>query len=118
MKTNIFKLMTPSTLLLTLSIVLQNTTNGNQTGPGLASTLAGNWGLIVGAVILFIGAFIFLFVLKHIIANAIVGIFALLIIKFLLGVDIPLSPFVILVSVLGGLGGVAAVLIGGFLGWL
>lgn len=82
------------------------------------SGLAGNYGLIIGAAILIIAAFIVIFMLKNLIVNAIVGIIALLVIKFLLGVPIPLTGLVILVAVLGGLGGVAAIMIAAFLGWL
>ena len=78
----------------------------------------GNWLLIIGAIILIVGAFIILYLFKQIIANAIVGIIALLIIVYLIGVPIPLTPLVILVSILGGLGGVAAILIATFFGWL
>ncbi len=76
------------------------------------------WELLIGAAILLIAAFIVLYVLKNVIANAIVGIIAFLIIKYLFGVPIPITGLTILVTVLGGLGGVAALLIAVFLGWL
>ncbi len=91
---------------------------GNQTITGTISALAGRWELIVYAAILIIAAFVVIYVLRNIIANAIIGIIALLAIKFLLGVNIPINGLTILVTVLGGLGGVAALLAAAFLGWL
>lgn len=78
----------------------------------------GNWGLLAGAIVLIAATFFVLIVLKNFIANMIVGIIALLFFTFVLGVPIPLTPMVILVSVLGGLGGVAAILVSVFFGWL
>jgi len=80
--------------------------------------IQGNWMLLIGAIILIIGAFVVLYLFKQIIANAIVGIIILLIIVYVLGVPIPLTPLVILVSVLGGMGGVGAILIATYFGWL
>ncbi len=78
----------------------------------------GNWGLLIGAAVLVVAAFVVFYILKQIVVNAILGIVALLVIVYLLGVPIPLNPLVILISVLGGLGGVAAVLIATYFGWL
>jgi hypothetical protein len=78
----------------------------------------GNWGLLIGAAVLIVAAFIIFVVLKQVVLNAIFGIIALLVIVYVFGVPIPLSPLVMLVSVLGGVGGVAAVLIATFFGWL
>lgn len=86
-------------------------------GEGLEA-LAGNWQLLVGAVILIVAAIILIAVLKQVIANAIIGIIALLLLKYLIGIPIPLTPLVILVSVLGGPGGVGAILISVYFGWL
>jgi len=55
---------------------------------------------------------------KNIIANAIGGIIALLLAKFVFGIAIPLNVLTILVTILGGLGGVAALLIAAYFGWL
>lgn len=106
--------------MLPFDIVLLLGNLSNVTGQitNEVSSLVGNWGLIVGAAILIVGAFIVLYLLKNLIANAVVGIVALLILKFVIGLQIDLSPLVILISVLGGMGGVAAVLIATFLGWL
>ena len=80
--------------------------------------MAGNWSLVIGAVILLVGFFIVLYVLKNIIANAVTGIIVFLIVKYLLGVAIPINGLTILVTIFGGLGGVAALLIAAFFGWL
>lgn len=93
-----------------------NATAGCITNP--IKCFQGNWLLLIGAVVLIIAAFLIFYLFKQIIANAIAGIIALLVIVFLLGLPIPLSPLVILVCILGGLGGVGAVLIATFFGWL
>ena len=80
--------------------------------------LSGNWALIAGAVLLILVFLLIMIVMKNVIANAIAGIIALLIIKYVFGVAIPLSPLVLVVSILGGVGGVAALLIATFFGWL
>jgi hypothetical protein len=86
-------------------------------GQGI-QTLAGNWTLLVGALVLIVASFVIIYMLKELVANAIAGIIALIIIVYILGIPIPLTPLVMLVSVLGGLGGVGAVLIASFMGWL
>jgi len=93
---------------------------GNVTGAvgqGIQS-FAGNWSMLVGAAVLIIAAVIVIYVLKNLIANAIAGIVALLVIVYIFGVNIPLNALTILVSVLGGLGGVGALLIATFFGWI
>lgn len=80
--------------------------------------LAGNWSLLIGAVVMIVAAFLLIYLLKELVANAIAGIVALLIIVYVLGVQIPLTPLVLLISILGGLGGVGAVLLATFLGWM
>ena len=93
---------------------------GNVTGAvgqGIQS-FAGNWSLLVGAAVLIVAAFVVIYVLKEVIANAIAGIVALLVIVYIFGVNIPLNALTILVSVLGGLGGVGALLIATFFGWI
>lgn len=98
-----------------LLALLNNT--GNVVNEGIKA-FQGNLGLMGGAAVLIVAAFFILYVLKNFVANAVVGVIALLLLTFVFGVPIPLSPFVILISVLGGVGGVAAVLIGVFFGWL
>jgi hypothetical protein len=80
--------------------------------------LTGRWELLVGAALLIIGAFIVLHLLKNLVANAVMGVVALLVAKFVFGIAIPLNGITILVTLLGGLGGVAALFIAFFLGWL
>jgi VIT1/CCC1 family predicted Fe2+/Mn2+ transporter len=94
---------------------LENVTGAAQQG---VQALIGNWGMLVGALILIAGAFVLMYVFKQLVANAIAGIIALLVIVYILGIPIPLTPLIMLVSVLGGLGGVGAVFIASFLGWL
>ncbi len=85
--------------------------------PGLEA-FTGNWQLILGALLLIIVSFVIIYLLKNIVVNAIIGIITLLFVRFVLGIPIPLTPLVVLVSVLGGAGGVAALLIAVFFGWL
>jgi len=92
--------------------------NASLGGTGLLESLAGDWTLMIWAVALIVGAFIFLWVFKQVIANTIAGIIAFIIFTFILGIPIPLTPLTVLVTVLGGLGGVAALLISVFFGWL
>ncbi|MEM4221923.1 MAG: hypothetical protein QW097_00630 [archaeon] len=84
----------------------------------IQNPLVGNANLIFGAIIFLIAAFILIYIFKHLIANAIAGIIGILLIKFLFFPQIPLNGLTLLISALGGLGGVAAVLIAVFLGWI
>lgn len=92
--------------------------NATATVGETVGSLTGRWELIVGAAVLVVGAFIVLYVLKNIVANAIIGFIALLAAKFIFGIAIPLNGVTILVTLLGGLGGVAALFVAYFLGWL
>lgn len=76
-----------------------------------------DWGLVVGGVVLIAAALILVFVLKRIVVNSILGIIALVVAKFLLGVDLPLVPTLI-VSIIFGLAGVGTMLLLYFLGVL
>ncbi len=104
-----------------LPLLLENASNvteeAEKVGEGI-NALAGNWELLVGAAVLLIAAIIVVALFREVIANAIIGIIALLILKYLLGIPIPLTPLVILVTVLGGGGGVSALLIATYFGWL
>lgn len=93
---------------------------GNVTGiAGEAlKALQGNLGLLIGGALLIVATFVLFHVFKDIIANAIMGIVALLIVKFLIIPDFPLTALTVLVSALGGLGGLGALLIALFFGWL
>ena len=92
--------------------------NDTITAIDFGSYLAGDWSLLIWAIVLIAATFIFLWVFKQIIANTVAGIIAFLIFKFLLGISLPINGLTILVTVLGGLGGVAALLIAVFFGWL
>ncbi len=81
-------------------------------------SLIGHWNLVLGALILLVIGFIIIYLLKNLIAHAVVGIIGLLVIKYALGIPIPLNGLTILVSIFGGLWGVAGLLIAAFLGWL
>ncbi|GEM_PF-2706280 len=98
--------------------LIGNTTNvTGQVGAAVRS-LAGDWTLLLGALVL-IGIFIFVtFILKQLIANVVVGVIALLVIRYLLGYPIEISALTILIAALGGAGGAAAILIATFLGWM
>ncbi len=79
----------------------------------------GHWGLLIGAVILIVGFFLFLKFLKNIIANVIIGIIGLLILKFVLGIPVPLTnPLVILIVAVTGIPGLAVVMLAIFFGLL
>jgi len=100
-----------------VTALLQGAENVTGVGQGVQA-LAGNWSLLIGAVVMIVGAFLLIYLLKELVANAIAGIVALLIIVYVLGIQIPLTPLVLLISILGGLGGVGAVLLATFLGWM
>jgi NAD/NADP transhydrogenase beta subunit len=104
--------------MITIALNLaENLENATGVGQGVQA-LAGNWSLLIGAAVMIVGAFLLLYLLKQLVANAIAGIIALIVIVYILGIPIPMTPLVILVSILGGLGGVGAVLLASFLGWL
>jgi NAD/NADP transhydrogenase beta subunit len=104
--------------MITLALNLaENLENATGVGQGVQA-LTGNWSLLVGAAVMIVGAFLLLYLLKQLVANAIAGIIALIVIVYILGIPIPMTPLIILVSILGGLGGVGAVLLASFLGWL
>lgn len=104
--------------MLNNSSAMETAANATEeVGAGLEA-FAGNWQLLLGALLLIIVAFLVIYLLKQVIANAIIGIIALLIIKFVFKVPIPLTPLVILVTVLGGGGGVGALLIATYFGWM
>ncbi|MFH0986780.1 MAG: transcriptional regulator, partial [Candidatus Micrarchaeota archaeon] len=68
--------------------------------------------------VVIVAAFIVLFVLKNLIVNAILGIAALLVAKFVFGVPVPLTAVPILVCAIGGLWGAGAIFIASYAGWL
>lgn len=76
-----------------------------------------DWGLVVGGLALIALAIFLVFVLKRIIVNSVLGVVALIVAKFLLGVDLPLVPTLI-VSIVFGLAGVGTMLLLYFLGVL
>ena len=80
--------------------------------------LQGNLGTLAGAVVLIAIAVFVIFIMKNLIANAVGGIVLLLVAVYVLGIPIPLNGLTIIVSILGGIGGVAALLLAAFLGWL
>lgn len=106
--------------ILTLVLASGLVNASNKTGEKISevSSLTGNWQVLVGAVAMIVFALILIYLLKDIIANAIIGIILLIFLKFFLGIPIPLTPLVLLITVLGGVGGVGAVLIASYLGWL
>lgn len=82
------------------------------------TNLTGHWSLILGAILLLVIGFLVIYFLKNLIAHAVVGVIGLLIVKYALGMAIPINGLTLLVSIFGGLWGVAALLIAAFLGWL
>ena len=80
----------------------------NLLGPGDPSTF------LLGALFVIV-ALLVVFVVKRVLENLIIGVLGFLVIKFVLGVDIPLIPGLI-VSLLFGLGGLGVLLILHFFG--
>ncbi|GEM_PF-3201424 len=105
-------------LLPNVSQVVNVTGNVTQVTEPLKA-FAGNFGLLLGAVILLVGFFLFMKYLKNLVANVIIGIVGLLILRFIFGVPVPLTnPLVLLIVVIAGIPGLAVVLIAVFLGLL
>ncbi len=76
-----------------------------------------DWGLVGTGVVLLLVTVVLLFLLKRVVENVVSGIIAFLLVKFLLGVDIPLLPAAVAAVVLGA-GGVGLILILHVLGLL
>ncbi len=92
----------------------------NETGEVVTevTSLTGNWRVLLMAIFLIVAALVLVYFLKQVVANAVVGLILLLVLRFGLGLPIPMTPLVLLISVLGGVGGVGAVLIASYLSWL
>lgn len=103
---------------LALASVSANATNETGKVVDKVGALTGNWQVLIGAVAMIVVALILIYLFKDVIANAIIGIILLIVLKYLLGLPIPLTPLVLLITVLGGVGGVGAVMIASYLGWL
>lgn len=93
---------------------LANISNVGET----VTSVAGNWTYLIAGIVLLIAAFIVIYFVKNLVANAIGGIIALLVAKFIFGVAIPLNGLTIVVTIFGGLGGVAALFLAAFFGWI
>jgi len=72
--------------------------------------------LFLGAILVLV-ALVVVFILKRVLENLVVGVVGFLILKYLLGVNIPLIPGLI-ISLLFGLGGLGVLLILHFFGIL
>lgn len=105
-------------MFLDIAAGVVNNSVFNETSETVAKTFSGDWSLLIWAIILIAATFVFVWVFKQLIANIIAGIVAFLIFTFVLNIPIPINGLTILVTVLGGLGGVAALLIAVFFGWL
>lgn len=77
----------------------------------------GDLGTLLLGALLVIVALVVIFVLKRILENAIIGTLGFLILKFVLGVNVPFIPGLI-ISLLFGLGGLGVLLILHFFGIL
>ena len=75
----------------------------------------GDYSILFIGLILIIATIIIIHILKNIIANSIIGIVAWAIIVFLIGIDLPLIPSLI-VSAIFGLAGIGVILVLKFLG--
>ncbi len=76
-----------------------------------------DWSLVIGGIVLIVAALFLIFILKRIVVNSILGIVAFVVIRFLLGIDLPFLPTLI-VSVVFGLAGIGTMLLLYFLGLL
>ena len=100
--------------LTTKAVELVNTTGVTS----FVSTLQGNYQLLIGGAILIIATFVIVHSLKNLIANAVAGLIGLAVVKLFLIPSFPITPLTIIVSAFGGLGGVGALMIALFFGWL
>ncbi len=76
-----------------------------------------DWSLVIGGIVLIVAALFLIFILKRIVVNSILGIVAFVVIRFLLGIDLPFLPTLI-VSLVFGLAGIGTMLLLYFLGLL
>ncbi len=77
----------------------------------------GDMGTLLLGMILAVAAIVLVFILKRVLENLVIGVIGFLLLKFVLGVNIPLIPGLI-ISLVFGLGGLAVLLILHFFGVL
>ncbi|RLG21665.1 hypothetical protein DRN74_02060 [Candidatus Micrarchaeota archaeon] len=116
----------------TLSLFFSNGTDENQVNytyiprkkgttekvKKLIGSIKGNYSYVLIGLLLLAITFVALWLFKQFLANAIAGLIALLVVKFILGIAIPINGLTLLVSIMGGLGGVGALLIAAVFGWI
>lgn len=85
---------------------------------GGISNIEGNYTYLLLGVAFLIITFAIIWLFKQFIANMISGLIALFVLNFIFNVGIPINGLTILVSIMGGLGGVGALLIAAVFGWL
>ena len=92
--------------------------NGGEIGIDFGSFLPGDWSLVIWAIVLIVGFIILIFVFKHFIANLIAGLVAFAVLVFVFGIPIPITALTVMVTIFGGLGGVGALVVSVFFGWI
>lgn len=80
-----------------------------------ALQLAGNPAILIGGIILVVGAIVIFFLLKKIVINSILGIAAWILLTYVFHVELPLIPS-LAISVIFGLAGIGAMLVLRFFG--
>jgi len=88
----------------------------NETVSAVGQAIVGAAHWLVLGVILILAAILIFSVLKHILVNTVLGLVGLAILKFGLGLAIPLSFPVIVITILFGLGGLGMLLVLMFFG--
>ncbi|MEW6294870.1 MAG: hypothetical protein AB1467_01070 [Candidatus Diapherotrites archaeon] len=90
--------------------------NAANTAQGAVSNvLAGNWMILLAGIIFIIAAVVIFFVLKHLIANTVLGLIAWAIIHFVFHIELPFIATLI-VTVIFGLAGLGVMVVLKFLG--
>ncbi len=93
----------------------QAATQAASAGQALTTTLAGNWTTLLLGLGLIAATVILVGYLKNLLANSVIGLVVWAVLHFLLHVQLPLVPSLV-VSALFGLAGIGAMLVLRFLG--
>src|SRR3989338_690287 len=81
----------------------------------LFSNLTGNWWVLVAGIALIAGTVLLVGYLKNLLANSVIGLVAWAVLNYLLGVQLPFWPSLV-VSAIFGLAGIGVLLVLRFLG--
>ncbi|MFA4855251.1 MAG: hypothetical protein WC634_01515 [archaeon] len=95
----------------------QGATGAAENAGSAALQLAGNPAILIGGIILVVGAIVIFFLLKKIVINSILGIAAWALLTYVFHVELPLIPS-LAISVIFGLAGIGAMLVLRFFGMI